>query len=182
MLAIIFSIIVAVIALIFISTELVPSWANPFIISVFAYTISMVVSAIYQYTSCHTVNIKAISLSNLVILFSTLTASGVLYLESIPFLDKIYGEYDPRNPYDGLPYEKDSKAWLAGMENKNHYKLQFFSSIVKAVIPIYVEEHLKQGFVFFYWIFWMTILPLFFLLGFQGICPTEVSLDTDASA
>jgi hypothetical protein len=169
-LAIIFSMIVAVVALIFASVELLPSWANPFIISAFAYVISLAVSSIYQYTSCNKVNIQAISLSNLLILGSTLMTSAVLYLGSIPFLDKIYGEYDPRNPYDGLPYEHGSKAWLAGMENKNHYKLQFFSSIVKAVIPIYVEENLKQGFVFFYWIFWMTILPLFFILGFQGIC------------
>ena len=169
-LAIITSIIVATVALISVSTQMVPSWANPFLISAISYGISIGISAIYQYSSCNTVNVTAISLSNTFVLGTTFVASLILYLEGIPFLKQIFGTYPPRNPYDGIPYEEGSKAWIVGMQNENHYKLQFFSSIVRAVIPIYVEENIKEGLVFFYWIFWMTILPLFFLLGFQGMC------------
>jgi hypothetical protein len=98
-------------------------------------------------------------------------ASLVLYLEGIPFLKQIFGVYAPRNPYDGMPYEEGTAPWIKGMENENHYKIQFFSSIVKAVIPMYVDDSMKNGLVYFYWIFWMTILPLFFLLSMQGMCP-----------
>jgi hypothetical protein len=54
---------------------------------------------------------------------------------------------------------------------EGHYKIQFFTNIVKAVLPTFVtEENSKLGFVYFYWIFWMTILPFFFLLSVQGLC------------
>lgn len=162
---------VALLAMIFITINLLPQWANPIVISLSAYLISIIVSLIYQYSSCNTVDIKGISLSNLFVLVTNLGASLVLYLEGIPFLKQIFGVYPPRNPYDGLPYEEGTPAWVKGMENENHYKIQFFSSIVKAIIPIYVEESMKNGLVYFYWIFWMTILPLFFLLSVQGLCP-----------
>ena len=109
-------------------------------------------------------------LSNTFVLALTFLTSGVLYLEGIPFLKQVFGTYAPRNPYDGMPYEEGTAAWIAGMQNENHYKLQLLSSIVRAVIPIYFDEYTKTGLVYFYWIFWATILPLFFLLSFQGLC------------
>ena len=169
-LSIVSSLLVAVFAFVIITTEFAEKWTNPFIISIIAYVVSLIISSIFQYISCKTVNITSISISNTFILATTFLASLILYLEDFPFLKQIFGEYDPRNPYDGIAYEKGSKAWQLGMENENHYKIQFFSSIVKAVIPIYFDDKLKTGFVYFYWIFWMTILPIFFLLGFQGIC------------
>ena len=131
--------------------------------------ISVVISSIYQYSACGNVNIQAISLSNTFVLGTNLIASSILYMENIPFLKQFFGTYAPRNPYDGMPYEEGTAAWIAGMKNENHYKLQFLSSIVKAVIPIYFDENTKIGIVHFYWIFWATILPLFFLLSFQGL-------------
>ena len=170
-LTVISSLIVALMAMIFITINLLPTWANPIVIPLSAYWISIIVSLIYQYSSCGSVDIKGIGLSNLFVLGTNLVTTLILYVEGIPFLKQIFGIYPPRNPYDGLPYEEGSAAWLKGMENENHYKIQFFSSIVKAVIPIYVEDAMKNGFVYFYWIFWMTILPMFFLLSVQGLCP-----------
>lgn len=169
-LTVISSLVMAIIAMIFITINLLPSWANPIVISCIAYALSIVISSIFQYTSCGSVNIQSIGISNLFVLGTNLVATTILYLEGIPFLKQIFGVYYPRNPYDGLPYEEGTPAWLKGMENENHYKIQFFSSIVKAVIPIYIEDTMKNGFVYFYWIFWMTILPLFFLLSVQGMC------------
>jgi hypothetical protein len=170
-LTIISSLIVALIAMIFITTNILPGVANLVIIPVLAYTISIAVSSIFQYSSCGSVNIGSISLSNLFVLGTNAIASLVLYLEGIPFLKQIFGVYAPRNPYDGMPYEEGTAPWIKGMENENHYKIQFFSSIVKAVIPMYVDDSMKNGLVYFYWIFWMTILPLFFLLSMQSMCP-----------
>jgi hypothetical protein len=170
-LTVISSLIVALMAMIFITTDLLPGVANLIVIPVLAYTISIVVSSIFQYSSCGSVNIGSISLSNLFVLGTNAIASLVLYLEGIPFLKQIFGVYAPRNPYDGMPYEEGTAPWIKGMENENHYKIQFFSSIVKAVIPMYVDDSMKNGLVYFYWIFWMTILPLFFLLSMQSMCP-----------
>jgi len=169
-LSIISSLIVAVVALLSVSTEMFPKWSSPLIIPGVAYIISCIISSIYQYSSCGSINIQAISLSNTFVLGTTFLTSGILYLEGIPFLKQDCGTYAPRNPYDGMPYEEGSPAWVTGMQNENHYKLQFFSSIVKAVIPMYFDEYTKSGLVYFYWIFWATILPLFFLLSFQGLC------------
>ena len=169
-LSLISSLIVAVVALLAVSTEIFPKWSAPLIIPAVAYLISIVISSIYQYSSCGKINVQAISLSNTFVLGTNLLTSGILYLEGIPFLKQVFGTYAPRNPYDGMPYEEGTPAWVAGMQNENHYKLQFFSSIVKAVIPIYFDDNTKNGLVYFYWIFWSTMLPLFFLLSFQGMC------------
>jgi hypothetical protein len=164
------SLIVAVSAFIIITTGFAEKWMNPFIISITAYIVSLIVSSIFQFTACKTVNITSISISNTFVIATTFATSLILYFEDFPFLKHIFGEYDPRNPYDGIAYEKGSAPWMVGMDNENHYKIQFFSSIVKAVVPMYVDDTIKTGLVYLYWIFWMTILPVFFLLGFQGIC------------
>jgi len=168
--ALISSMIVGIVALLFVSSEIFSASVNIIIIPAIAYAISCVISSIYQYSSCGSVDISAIGISNTFVLGTTLLTTVILYLEGIPFLKDMFGPYDPRNPYDGIAYEKGTPAWVAGMQNENHYKLQFFSSIVKAIIPIYVDEKAKSGLVYLYWIFWATILPLFFLLSFQGMC------------
>jgi hypothetical protein len=169
-LSLISSLIVAVVALLSVATDIFPKWSTPLIIPAVAYLISIVISSIYQYSSCNKVNIQAITLSNTFVLGSTFITSGILYLEGIPFLKNVFGVYPPRNPYDGMPYEEGTAAWVAGMQNENHYKLQLLSSIVKAVIPMYFDDKTKVGLVYLYWIFWSTMLPLFFLLSFQGMC------------
>jgi hypothetical protein len=117
---------------------------------------------------CNKVSIGQIAISNIFIALTTLIATSILYVEQVPILKFIFGEYVPsagaeesteccnKNPL------KDTEA---------HYKIQFFTNIVKAVLPKFVsEENSKLGFVYFYWIFWMTILPFFFLLSLQGLC------------
>ena len=131
-----------------------------------AYAVSLGLSSIYQYSICNKVSIGQIAISNLFIALTTLIATSVLYVEQVPILKFIFGEYVPtadaaaeccnKNPL------KDTEA---------HYKIQFFTNVVKAVLPKFVsEENSKLGFVYFYWIFWMTILPFFFLLSIQGLC------------
>jgi NADH:ubiquinone oxidoreductase subunit 4 (subunit M) len=78
--------------------------------------------------------------------------------------------YAPRNPVSGLPYSPETAEYIEGMKNENHYKLQLFTSIVRAVIPVYVNDNTKLGIVYFYWFFFMTLLPLYFILTVQGNC------------
>lgn len=168
--SIISSLAVAVLAMVLISMELLSPVLLIFIIPLITYGISIVMSSIYQYSMCSKLNIGSIALSNLFILGTTGATSLFLFLERLPILRTVFGPYAPRNPLTGLPYSENTDEYKIAMENENHYKIQFFSSIVKAVMPLYWTESLKDGFVYFYWIFWMTLLPLFFLLSVQGIC------------
>lgn len=168
--SIITSLAVAIFAMVLISMELVPEYLHMLIIPAVAYGLSMGMSSIYQYSMCNKVSIGAIALSNLFILGTTGVTSLFLFLEKLSVLRMVFGPYAPRNPITGLPYSEGTEEYNAAMLNENHYKIQFFSSIVKAILPVYLSESLKDGFVSFYWIFWMTILPLFFLLSVQGIC------------
>jgi hypothetical protein len=168
--SIITSLAVAILAMVLISMELIPAYLSMIIIPASAYALSLLMSSIYQYSMCNNLSIGAIALSNIFILLTTGLASFFLFLEKIPVLKMVFGPYPPRNPISGLPYSEGTEEYNAGMLNENHYKIQFFSSIVKAVLPVYLSEPLKEGFISFYWIFWMTILPLFFLLSVQGIC------------
>jgi hypothetical protein len=163
------SILVAAIAMIFISMDF-SSWMYSALVPLLAYGISIGMSSIYQYSTCNNVLIKSISISNLFILGTTSLTTIVLFLESLPILKNIFGPYAPRNPITGLPYNEGSDEYVAAMASEKHYKLQFFSSIVTAVIPVYVSDTMKNGFVYFYWLFWMTLLPLYFLLSVQGLC------------
>jgi hypothetical protein len=168
--SIVSSLLIAAVVMTLISMELLPLWMSSMLIPVFAYGISVLMSIIYQYSACKTVNLSAISSSNLFIALTNAVVSGVLFLEGIPVLKYIFGDYAPRNPITGLPYDASSAEYTAAMETENHYKLQFFSGIVKAVLPAYISEQVKSGFVYFYWIFWLTILPLYFILSVQGLC------------
>lgn len=164
-LSIVYALIISVLALILITNDMV---ALPFIIPVvpaIAYVVSLGLSSLYQYSMCNKVSIGQIAISNLFIVLTTVIASSILYVEQVPILKFIFGEYTPPvvTPefYDKNPL-KDPEA---------HYKIQFFTNIVKAVLPTFVtEENSKLGFVYFYWMFWMTILPFFFLLSVQGLC------------
>ena len=173
-LSIVYSLMISVLVLMLITNDMV---SLPIIIPMIpavAYAVSLGLSSIYQYSICNKVSIGQIAISNLFIALTTLIATSILYVEQMPILKFMFGEY--------VPSEGDA-ARLEGAEggeccNKNplkdteaHYKIQFFTNVVKAVLPKFVsEENSKLGFVYFYWIFWMTILPFFFLLSIQGLC------------
>ena len=131
---------------------------NTFYIPVIAYAITVVMSMIYQYAICSTVSPVGVAISNLSVLISVGAAVSVLFVETLPILRWIFGESQNANPATGLPYEEKD------------YKIQFFSNIVKAVIPSYVQDSTKQGFVYSYWVFWMTLLPYYFTVSIQGFC------------
>ena len=163
-LSIVYALIISVTSIILITNEMVPLTLIIPIIPFVAYIVSLGLSSLYQYSMCNKVSIGQIAISNLFIVLTTLLTSSVLYVEQLPILRFMFGEYAPPvtpELYDKNPL-KDPEA---------HYKIQFFTNIVKAVLPTFVtEENSKLGFVYFYWIFWMTILPFFFLLSVQGLC------------
>jgi hypothetical protein len=165
-LSIVYSLMISVLVLMLITNDMVSLPIIVPMIPAVAYAVSLGLSSIYQYSICNKVSIGQIAISNLFIALTTLIATSVLYVEQVPILKFIFGEYVPtadaaaeccnKNPL------KDTEA---------HYKIQFFTNVVKAVLPKFVsEENSKLGFVYFYWIFWMTILPFFFLLSIQGLC------------
>ena len=171
MAAIITALLVAIIPLIIISTSGPLSIAFTFALPIVVYLITTAMTAIYQYSKCNKVDIKAAFFTNLMVLASALLTTGVLFLEQIPFLKMMYPEgYAPRNPVSGLPYSPETAEYIEGMKNENHYKLQLFTSIVRAVIPVYVNDDTKLGIVYSYWFFFMTLLPLYFILTVQGNC------------
>ena len=151
-------------------SDALPLVATSLLIPVIAYVISVLMSIIYQYSTCKKISAVPILLGDSVIALTTGSLSGILLLETVPIFKYIFGTYAPRNPITGLPYTEGSAEYLAAMETENHYKLQFFSGIVKAVIPVYFPEGVKSGLVYLYWMFWMTFLPQYFMLSVQGIC------------
>jgi len=141
-----------------------------FIIPIFCYGLSFAMSAVYQFGKCKKVDVKGISVGNTAVLGTTGVLSGLLYLESIPILKYIFGPYAPRNEVTGLPLTEGTPEFTEAMSNEKHFKIQFFSNIVKSVLPVYLSESVKDGFAYMYWIFWMTMLPMYFLLSLQGAC------------
>ena len=171
MAAIITALLVATIPLIIISTSGSLGIALSIALPVIIYLITTAMTAIYQYSKCNKIDIISAFLTNLMVLASALLTTGVLFLEQIPFLKMIYPDgYAPRNPVSGLPYSEETAEYAEGMRNENHYKIQLFTSIVRAVIPVYVNENVKLGIVYFYWFFFLTLLPLYFILTVQGNC------------
>jgi len=164
------SLLVGAVGMTLVSTELLSPIIIAFIIPVAAYVISILISVIYQYSTCKTVNMASILISDTTILVTNGGISALLLFESIPIFRYIFGTYAARSPITGLPYSPDSAEYVAAMENENHYKIQFLSGIVKAVIPMYLSEQVKNGMVYMYWNFWMTLLPLYFVLSIQGLC------------
>ncbi len=145
-----------------------PQWTVTLIvllaIPIISYGISLSGSSLYQYGKCKKVNIKSISITNLIILATSFLVSGWLFLENLPLLKYIFGPYSPINPLTGEPYEAGSPEY----ESERHYKLQPLSSIVKAIFPVYWAENIKDGLTYVYWIFWAVMLPSFFLFTIQG--------------
>jgi hypothetical protein len=169
--AIITALFVAILPLIIISTSGPLGIAFSLALPIAVYLITTGMTAIYQYSKCNKIDIKAAFFTNLMVLASALMTTGILFLEQIPFLKIMYPDgYAPRNPVSGLPYSPETAEYIEGMKNENHYKLQLFTSIVKAVIPVYVNDNTKLGIVYFYWFFFMTLLPLYFILTVQGNC------------
>ena len=164
------SLIVGIVAMILISTDMIPIIGTSIIIPVVAFVISVIMSLIYQYSTCNKVTVWPIMIGDSVVALTTSIASGLLLFESVPIFKYIFGPYAPRNPITGLQYQEGTEEYAAAMLTEKHYKLQIFSGIVKAIIPVYVSEEVKNGFVYLYWMFWMTLLPQYFMLSVQGIC------------
>jgi hypothetical protein len=164
------AILVGAVAMILISNDFFPSVAVMISIPVASYIISVVVSIIVQYSVCKKVTISTIAIGDLVILLCNAILGIILFLEQIPIFRYMFGEYAPRSPITGLEYTTNSAEFVAAMATGDHYKLQILSNIVKSAVPVYLTDELKKGFVYFYWTFWMTMLPLYFMLGVQSIC------------
>lgn len=168
--AILLSFFVAIIALLLVSQSVVSPYYNLLILPTITYILTVCASSILQYVNCNKVDIGTILAGNSIVLLTNFAATLFLFVESIPFLKYTFGPYDPRNPISGLPYDHASPEYAMSMENENHYKIQLFSNIVKGVLPVYLDEELKKGIVHMYWIFWMTLLPSYFLFSVQSAC------------
>jgi hypothetical protein len=166
-LSVVYAFIISILTLILITNNMVPLPLIISIIPAIAYGISLGLSSLYQYSMCNKLSIGHIAVSNMFIVITTFIATTILYVEQLPILKYIFGEY--KNTVELTGSECCDKNLLKDPEA--HYKIQFFTKIVKAVLPRFLTgENLKLGFVYFYWLFWMTILPFFFLLSLQGIC------------
>jgi hypothetical protein len=130
------------------------NWISIVAIPAIAYVISTVIAVLYQLIKCGSLN-PAVAMSNLFVLGTTFLASTVLFLEQIPFWK---------------PTSSAADANTNAGADESMYKIQIFSSIVKAILPVYFTEAMKTSAVYFYWIFWMTILPLFFIMSIQDVC------------
>lgn len=141
-----------------------------FAIPLTGYLLTFLGSSIYQYEKCKKLDMKSNAVSSLAVLGTLGFASSVLAFENFPIFKFVFGEYAPRNPLTGEEYPSNSIEYIKAMENENHYKIQWFSNIVKAVIPIYVSDSVKDGFAYGYWIFFLTLLPTYFLMSLQSAC------------
>ena len=126
-------------------------WLTVILIPAVSYVISVISSAVIQYINCNTVD-ATIMLSDLFVLATTFIASIILYAEQ----QQVFAIETPTE---------------GSTDIFNNGKIQFFTSIVKAAIPTSVtEDKNKMLFVYFYWIFWMSVLPLYFLSSIQSMC------------
>jgi hypothetical protein len=166
---------VGILALTLASSNFVPKWLLFLTVPIGAYVLAVLMTIIYQYNTCNTVKVQPVFQSSLMVLLTNLGVSLILFFETLPFKKLLFGPYPARNPITGVPYEQGTPEFAKAEENENHYKVQFFSNIVKAVIPDYVgpsdvSESVKEGIVSLYWNFWATLLPLYFTLSVSGLC------------
>lgn len=149
-----------------------PSGFVYLMIPLYAYIISLVASAIHQYFKCEKVEIASISLSNLAVLGTSAVTSGILLLENIPLKRFLFDETKliPTYPTTGDPVPESSPSYKPLLESGAHLKFQFLSSIVRAALPVGLDANMQEGLIYFYYIFWMVLLPMYFLLGIQGFC------------
>jgi hypothetical protein len=134
------------------------------------YLLTFLGTSIYQYEKCKKMDMKSNAISSLAVLGSLGVASSVLGFENVPIFKYVFGEYAPRNPLTGEEYPSNSTEYMKAIENENHYKIQWFSNIVKSALPVYVSESVKDGFAYAYWIFFLTLLPSYFLMSLQSAC------------
>jgi len=130
-----------------------------FIIITISYFASCAVSIMYQYSVCGFINAKGVFVSNTIILRNSIITCLLLFIDMYPFFDKT------------VQPTAESSAASGDVSTKRG--IEFLSGIVKNVIPDYVDETVKNGLVHVYWLFWMTLLPTYFLVGVQGICDLE---------
>ena len=164
------SILVGAVAMTLIAGDFFPQFVNIMIIPIIAYVVATIISVVYQYSACKKLNAGSIFIGDLGVLVINILVGVVLFVENIPIYKYVFGNYSPRNPISGLPYDPHSAEYIEGMKTETHYKPQIFSGIVKAVVPVYAPEEVKEGFVYFYWTFWATMLPLYYVMGAQGLC------------
>jgi hypothetical protein len=117
-----------------------------------AYLIASGTNFIFQYASCNTVNPANIFLSCIIVLRNISLTCLVLYLDTYPFF--------------AVPSSEGSECQEIGQRKG----IEFFSGIVKAILPEGMSDTTKTGIVHVYWTFWMTLLPIYFLVGVNGIC------------
>jgi hypothetical protein len=134
------------------------------------YALTVLGSSIFQYTACNKVNLQSNAMSSLAVLISVGFATFILGLENLPIKKYIFGTYSPTDPKTGTSYPPNSVEYMKLMEHENHYKIQWFSNIVKATLPTTVSENVKDGFAYGYWIFFLTLLPTYFLMSLQSAC------------
>ena len=129
-----------------------------------AYLFTTLLSVVYQQVAFGKIEVFTVLLQNLAVLVANLFISFVLWFESVSIFKYMFGEYQPRNPITGDQLVPGSADYTAAMANENHYKLSFFSGVVKAVLPVYFDESMRNGSVYAYWSFWGTLLPWFAVL------------------
>jgi hypothetical protein len=134
-----------------------------------SYIITTILSIVYQKVTFGDVNAILPLWFNLGVVLTNLVLALVLWAENLPILQWIFGEYAPRNPDTGIQYKEDHPDYQELNNNEERYKLSFFSGIVKSVISMYIDEPMQNGFVYFYWTFWGTLLPWFIALYFLEI-------------
>lgn len=134
-----------------------------------SYIITTILSIVYQKVTFDDVNAIFPIWFNLGVLLTNLVLALILWAENLPILQWIFGEYPPRNPDTGVQYKEDHPDYQELNNNEERYKLSFFSGIVKSVISMYIDEPMQNGFVYFYWTFWGTLLPWFISLYFLEI-------------
>jgi hypothetical protein len=163
---------IAVCVLIAVNRPLIglPPLAIAISLPILAYGYSLALSVGSQYMTCGSINIRLITVQNLLVLGSNAIVTGLLFLESISIKKYIFGEYPPRHPITQELLDPASKEYTDAITSESHYKLQFFSGVVKAVLPLWMDEGLKDGLVYCYYIFWMNVIPLLTLLGIQTTC------------
>ena len=157
-------------------SESMPGWLISliiiFTIPVIAYLTSLGMSAGVRHSAkCKKTDMGTVAVSNLFIALTTFITAVILALENIPWLRFIYGEYEPTNRVTGLKIPRDAVEYNEFMKTGVHYKIQTFSNLVKDACPYPTKETTKEGLVYLYFMFFMTLLPSFFIFTSQGICP-----------
>ena len=129
-----------------------------------AYLLTALLSVVYQQVAFGKIEVFTVLLQNLAVLVANLFVAFILWFESVPIFKYMFGHYQPRNPITGDQLVPGSADYQAALANENHYKLSFFSGVVKAVLPVYFDEPMRNGSVYAYWSFWGTLLPWFAVL------------------